>query len=134
MRITHLLDTNIVSDLVRRPRGVVRDRIAEIGPDAVGVNVIVAAELRYGCIKKGSSALTKQVDQILNAINILPLEAGLEHHYARIRRDLDIRGTPIGPNDFLIAAHVVQLNCCLVTANREEFGRVPELRVENWLE
>ncbi len=134
MRITHLLDTNIVSDLIRRPRGVVRDRIADMGPDSVGINVIVAAELRYGCIKKGSNALTKQVDQILNAINILPLEPGLEHRYARIRRELDIRGTPIGPNDLLIAAHVVQLNCCLVTANREEFGRVPELRVENWLE
>jgi len=43
-------------------------------------------------------------------------------------------GTPIGPNDLLIAAHARAANSILVTANTSEFSRVPELNIENWLE
>ncbi len=52
-----MLDTNIVSELARNPHGIVASRIAEVGPDAICVSIITAAELRYGCAKKGSPRL-----------------------------------------------------------------------------
>ncbi|MFB1489605.1 MULTISPECIES: PIN domain-containing protein [unclassified Thiocapsa] len=48
----NLLDTNIVSDLVRRPAGRIRDCIAERGEGQVCTSIIVAAELRFGAAKK----------------------------------------------------------------------------------
>jgi tRNA(fMet)-specific endonuclease VapC len=52
---------------------------------------------------------------------------------ARIRAVLEAAGTPIGPNDLLIAAHALSLGATLVTDNLREFARVPGLAVENWL-
>lgn len=63
---------------------------------------------------------------------MLPLEQPADEHYASIRTDLQSRGTPIGPNDLLIAAQTRHLGLTLVTENEREFRRVRELRVENW--
>jgi tRNA(fMet)-specific endonuclease VapC len=128
-----MLDTNIVSDLVRRPQGRVFDRIATHGGEAMCVSIVTAAELRYGCIRKGSARLTAQVDAVLASIDVLPFDVPADVRYAVIRAALDAAGTPIGPNDLLIAAHAVAADVTLVTANVGEFGRVPGLRVENWL-
>jgi stress-induced morphogen len=57
-----LLDTNIVSDLVRHPQGIVYDRIAEEGEETVCISLIVAAELRFGAARKRSERLTRQVE------------------------------------------------------------------------
>jgi tRNA(fMet)-specific endonuclease VapC len=129
----YLLDTNIISDLVRRPRGPVADRISEVGEEAVCASIVVAAELRYGAAKSGSSRLAERVELLLSALEILPLESPVDHHYAEIRHHLAEQGTPIGPNDLLIAAHAIASDLTLVTANTREFGRVPSLRIENWL-
>jgi tRNA(fMet)-specific endonuclease VapC len=67
-----MLDTNIVSDLVRSPQGRVFDRIAALGSDTMCISIITAAELRYGCTKKGSPRLLAQVETILGSIEILP--------------------------------------------------------------
>ncbi|MHB1292986.1 MAG: PIN domain-containing protein, partial [Sulfuricella sp.] len=64
---------------------------------------------------------------------ILPLETPVEEHYADIRNKLERAGTPIGPNDLLIASHARALGLTLVTDNVREFSRVPGLAVENWL-
>jgi tRNA(fMet)-specific endonuclease VapC len=129
----YLLDTNILSDLVRHPAGRIRDRIAEHGEDSVCTSIVVAAELRYGAMKAASSRLTDRIQRVLEAIDILPLEPPVDTHYARIRHDLSARGTPIGPNDLLIAAQALASNLTVVTANTREFERVPGLRVESWL-
>jgi tRNA(fMet)-specific endonuclease VapC len=129
-----LLDTNIVSDLVRRPQGPVAARIAEEGAESVCIDVIVAAELRFGVQKRSSPKLAARIEAILSEIEILPLESPVEAAYAEIRHALETRGTPIGPNDLLIAAHARSLGLTLVTANLDEFRRVPGLGVENWLE
>jgi tRNA(fMet)-specific endonuclease VapC len=129
-----MLDTNIVSDLVRSPQGRVFDRIAALGSEAVCVSIITAAELRYGCAKKGSSRLLAQVDAILGSIEILALDVPADAEYAGIRAELEAAGKPIGPNDFLIAAHAYALGATLVTANVEEFQRVRGLRIENWID
>jgi len=90
-------------------------------------------ELRYGAAKRGSCRLTRQVEAILGAITILPLEAGTDRHYAAIRTALEKKGTPIGANDMLIAAQARAMGAVGVTANVAEFKRVPALRVEDWL-
>jgi tRNA(fMet)-specific endonuclease VapC len=128
-----LLDTNIVSDLVRNPQGRTSARIAELGEDAVATSIIVAAELRYGAAKKGSARLAAQVETILAALEVIPLEAPADAAYGEMRVALEAAGTPIGANDLLIAAQTLALDMVLVTNNEREFGRVGGLRVENWL-
>mgnify|MGYP006278860011 FL=1 len=129
-----MLDTNIVSELVRRPQGLVTDRIAKEGEESVCTSIVVAAELRFGAKKKGSARLARQLEAVLSAIPVLPLEKPADEQYARLRHALEKAGTPIGPNDMLIAAHALSQNLAIVTANRREFSRVAGLAVENWLE
>lgn len=133
MSLRFLLDTNIVSDLVRQPQGRVAAKLAEVGEDAIATSIIVAAELRYGAGKKASPRLTRQLEAVLGAIEILPLEAPADARYGELRAALERAGTPIGANDLLIAAHALALDMVLVTDNMREFERVVGLRVENWL-
>ena len=129
----YLLDTNIVSHLVRHPQGIIRDRIAEVGEQTVCVSLLVAAELRFGAAKKQSTRLTRQVEAVLSVLPILPPETPVDVHYAELRVGLETAGCPIGPNDLIIAAHARALGLTLVTHNLTEFARVPGLIVQNWL-
>lgn len=131
--VTHLLDTNILSELLRNPHGKVAAKIRRQGEETVATSVVVAAEIRYGCAKKGSAKLTAQASALLDVLPILPLEVPADLAYGEIRHALESSGQPIGPNDLLIAAQARSLGLTLVTANTDEFSRVPDLRVENWL-
>jgi tRNA(fMet)-specific endonuclease VapC len=130
----YLLDTSILSDLVRRPQGRIAERIAELGEERVITSIVVACELRFGVAKRDSKKLSRQVEAVLGAITVLPLEPGIDRHYAAIRATLEKQGTPIGANDLLIAAHARALHAVCVTANVAEFSRVSGLKVENWLD
>lgn len=130
----YLLDTNILSALVRAPQGRVAERIAAVGEETVCTSVIVAAELRFGALKRASPRLTRQVELILAALPVVPFEPPMDRYYAQLRQQLFSAGTPIGPNDMLIAAQALALPCRLVTANLGEFQRVAGLEVDNWLE
>lgn len=131
--LKYLFDTNIVSDLIRRPGGPVAGEIARVGEVSIATSIVVASELRYGALKSGSDRLIERLDRILSAMTVLPLEPPVDKHYAEIRFELARAGTPIGPNDLLIAGHARALELVVVTANEREFRRVPGLRVENWL-
>ena len=131
--LAYLLDSNILSDLVRNPQGMVAAQITAAGEDTVCTSVIVAAELRYGAIKSNSAKLAQRIDMILSALEILPLETPADRQYASLRHHLTHQGTPIGPNDLLIAAHALAHDLTVITANVGEFSRVPGLKVENWL-
>jgi tRNA(fMet)-specific endonuclease VapC len=133
MALRYLLDTNIISELVRRPAGQVARRIAEVGEDSICISIVVAAELRYGAEKSESKQLSERIGLMLSALEILSLEAPADQHYGDLRRQLARQGTPIGPNDLLIAAHALAADLILVTANTREFERVQFLRIENWL-
>jgi tRNA(fMet)-specific endonuclease VapC len=128
-----LLDTNILSDSVRRPHGRVADRIKRVGEQRICTSIIVAAELRYGAAKKGSSQLKKQLETVLNAVDVLALEAPADTLYGELRVRLERIGQIIGANDLLIAAHALTLGHTVVTDNEREFSRVNDLRIENWL-
>lgn len=129
----YLLDTNILSDLIKHPSGSLADRIKELDESSFCTSVIVACELRYGALKKGSKELTSKIELLLANIIVLPLSDDVDRHYAQVRATLEKRGKPIGANDMLIAAHALALDITLVTANESEFDRVPGLTVENWL-
>jgi tRNA(fMet)-specific endonuclease VapC len=129
----YLLDTNILSHLVKEPAGIVAHRIEAVGEDAICTSIIIASELRFGAEKKGSPRLSAQLEKVLSALEILPLEEPADRHYAAIRAHLQRIGQPIGYNDMFIAAHALALSLTLVTHNQAEFARVPGLTVENWL-
>ncbi|MGA7219668.1 MAG: type II toxin-antitoxin system VapC family toxin [Candidatus Sulfotelmatobacter sp.] len=129
----YLLDTNIVSDLVRNPQGIVARKIRAVGEARVCTSIIVAAELRYGAAKKNSERLTTQLEAVLGALEVFPLKAPADTAYGLLRTKLEREGTPIGGNDLLIAAQSLSLGYVLVTDNEREFARVSDLRLENWL-
>lgn len=133
MPLRYLLDTNILSELVRKPQGIIATRIAAVGEEAVCTSIIVAAELRYGAIKSGSLKLAQQVDLVLSALEILPLKQPVDRYYGNIRYQLTSQGTPIEPNNLLIAAHALSSELTVVTANTKEFARISHLKIENWL-
>jgi tRNA(fMet)-specific endonuclease VapC len=129
----YLLDTNIVSHLVRDPHGRVTQRIREVGEAQVCTSIIVAAELRYGATKSGSARLATRLEVVLGAIDVLPFEAPADITYGLVRASLERYGQLIGANDLLIAAQVMTLGHTLVTDNEREFRRIEKLSCENWL-
>lgn len=129
----YLLDTNILSNLVRNPQGRIMEKIALVGDDKICTSVIVSAELRFGAAKKQSPRLTAQVETILSALDVLAFESPADEVYAESRAKLEGMGRSIGANDLLIAAHGLATGCVVVTDNESEFCRVEGLTVENWL-
>lgn len=129
----YLLDTNIFSDLLRNPDGLAAGHILRVGHRAVYTSIIVAAEMRYGCAKKGSPKLLAKVQSLLDTIPVLPLDLPVDVEYGGIRAELEAAGEPIGANDLLIGAHAYTLGLTLVTGNTGEFERIRGLVVENWL-
>lgn len=129
----YLLDTNIVSDMVRNPGGQVAAALSSVGDRAVCTSIVVACEIRFGVIRRGSARLRAQVETVLSGLLVLPLEQPAQWRYGEIRAYLEGIGKPIGYNDLFIAAHALALDVTLVTNNVNEFSRVPGLRLENWL-
>ena len=119
----YLLDTNILSSLVRIPDGPVARRIEEVGEANVYTSVIVAAELRFGAARKGSERLSRQVDGALDRLPVEALQMPCDRVYADLRAGLERAGTPIGANDLLIAAQALADASVLVTDNTREFER-----------
>src|SRR6516165_9247159 len=129
----YMLDTNIISGLMKSHQGPAAKRVMAVGEDRICTSIIVAAELRYGCAKSGSKRIIKAVEDVLGEITVLPFEAPADAEYGLIRSELERTGQPIGGNDLLIAAHACAVNATVVTANVGEFARIGRLNVENWL-
>lgn len=129
----YLLDTNILSDLIRHPQGRVAERIAKVGESKICTSIIVAAELRFGAAKKASPRLTRQLEAVLGAMEILAFDKPADKAYGLLRARLERSGMPIGGNDLLIGAHALALGCTVVTDNETEFRRIESLQCENWL-
>ena len=129
----YLLDTNIITALVRDPRGSVFTKLQEKLPAPICTSIVVAAEVEFGLAKGVSTRMHAQVQAIMGSLEVLPLAAPVHQHYGKIRALLAQRGQPIGPNDLFIAAHARALGMTLVSNNLREFERVPGLLLENWL-
>ena len=129
-----MLDTNIVTDLVRNPAGKAAARLAAVGDDGIAISIIVAAEIRFGLAKLGSRSLSARVEAVLHVLPVIAFDRPADEHYGDIRNALRKSGRMIGPNDLFIAAHARALGVPLVTNNVAKFKRVEGLEIEDWLE
>jgi tRNA(fMet)-specific endonuclease VapC len=129
-----LLDTNILSNAIRNPRGNVVHMMRLNKLSSLCTSSIVSSEMRYGAQKKGSARLSREVDELLGRIEILDYDDDASRAYAMIRTKLETAGNSIGITDLHIAAHALSFGLTLVTDNVREFSRVEGLKVENWLD
>ena len=119
----YLLDTNILSHLVRQPQGPVADHLADVGEANVLTSIIVACELRYGAAKRGSRKLMRQVEAVLSAMNHQTPRIGYRTHLCvdscgpREERHAHWREYSHTP----IAAHARAIDAVCVTDNVAEF-------------
>ncbi len=131
-----MLDTNALSELVRNPHGTLAQKLNALEPDTVCTSIVAACELRFGARRKGSAPLTQRVEQLLQALTVLPLDTPADEHYADIRATLERSGTAdrggIGSHDLFIAAHARSRGMTLLTRKLREFQRIPGLTVEDW--
>jgi tRNA(fMet)-specific endonuclease VapC len=128
-----LLDTDMVSYLMRDQSHRLRRRLNYFSAGDVAMSAITAAELLYGVGRRDSSRNRQVLDRFMSLLVVAAFDAGAAAVYGEIRVALERRGTPIGAHDMLIAAHAIALDVPLVTHNAREFRRVPGLRVEDWL-
>ena len=129
----YLLDTNICIYIIKRKPALVFERLREIAIDSIAISSISVAELEYG-VRKSLQPEKNQpaLNDFLAPLTILDFGYPATIEYGIIRNALEIKGTPIGPLDLLIAAHAKSLDLILVTNNEREFSRIDGLRVENW--
>jgi len=129
-----MLDTNIISDVVRNPAGPAANVLQTLNSDDICISSIVLSEILFGIRRRGSERLSRLVEGVLERIDVIAYDDVAARRYADIRTALETRGTLIGATDLFIAAHALALNMVLVTNNMREFSRVPGLKLENWLE
>ena len=102
--------------------------------DRIVISAITYAELGFGAIgKKSSPKHNVIVDEFMARTNaVLAWDKGAVEATAQIKKYLSDKGTTIDNNDTMIAGNAVSEGCILVTNNRKEFDRVPDLEIEDW--
>lgn len=129
----YLLDTNVCARYLNGRSPTVRTRIRSTRREEIAVCSVVKAELFFGAMQSTDVERTlARQQQFLNLFVSLPFDDAAAIIYGRIRAELTELGTPIGPNDFQIAAIAMANNLILVTHNMGEFSRVPGLLLEDW--
>ncbi len=131
--IQYMLDTDICIYIIKRKPADVIKRLMKSRISQIGISSITLSELEYG-VEKSSKQEQNQVAlaQFLAPMEILSYGDEAAQQYGRLRAFLEKQGTPIGSLDMLIAAHALSIDCILVTNNEKEFGRVPNLKIDNW--
>ena len=131
----YLLDTNICIYVIKRRPPQVLARFQRCAVGDLGLSTMTLAELEYGAAKSQFPARNQTaLAAFILPLDVVPFDAAAAIAYGPIRATLERQGTPIGAMDLLIAAHAVSLGVTLVTNNTREFGRVPGLQVENWVD
>ncbi|MBL9039521.1 MAG: PIN domain-containing protein [Archangium sp.] len=128
-----LLDTNICIAWLKGSDAKLRDRVLKTAPAELWLCSVVKAELLYGARKSTRvEENLRRLDAFFSELGALPFDDRAATHYGLIRAQLERAGTPIGPNDLMVAAIALAADATLVTRNGAEFRRVPGLRVETW--
>jgi tRNA(fMet)-specific endonuclease VapC len=131
----YMLDTNICIYLIKRKPQQVLEKFQTHPVGDIGISSITVAELQYGVAKSQQQQQNQTaLDLFLAPLEIVDFDPAAARQYGRIRAELERAGTPIGAYDLLIASHAQSLAVTVVTNNIGEFARVPELKVENWVE
>ena len=128
----YALDTNSVVYFFK-DMGRVAERLLATPPANVALPAIVLYELELGVAKSNAPERRRaQLEELVRRVRILPFGADEARVTARIRAELERVGRPISPLDFLIAGTALHHGAILVTHNRDEFGRVGGLSLEDW--
>ncbi len=129
----YLLDSNVWIAVLRRPTSALAHRFRSVCPKDMRTCSTVVAELRHGCLRSAKPVANRAlVDALFAPVISLPFDDASAEHFARIRHFLEVAGSVIGPYDLQIAAIARSNDLTLVTHNTSEFGRVPNLAVEDW--
>jgi len=127
-----MLDTDAVS-FALRGLGDVGERLTAHAPSEVCLSAISLSELRFGADKRRSKRLHHLIDTFAATVDVLPFDSLAAATFGRVCAALQLKGTPIGTLDTLIAAHAMSLNLTLVTNNTKHFKQVRGLKTQNWL-
>lgn len=129
----YLPDTNAWIAYLNPSASRVKSRFAAHPADAIGLSSVVKAELLFGAHRSARPHENlRTLDTLFQAFQSVPFDDLAADHYGRVRAELAAQGTPIGPNDLLIAATALAYNLVIVTHNTREFSRVPGLIFEDW--
>jgi tRNA(fMet)-specific endonuclease VapC len=129
----YLLDTNACIRILNGTSPALGQRLRFISRSQLRLSAVVKAELIYGA-RKGTRVAEnlRLLERFFDTIASIPFDDACAEQYGLLREELDRAGTPIGPNDLLIAATARAYSAILVTHNVREFSRVAELRIEDW--
>ncbi|HVO61316.1 MAG TPA: type II toxin-antitoxin system VapC family toxin [Terriglobales bacterium] len=132
MSTLRLLDTNTASYVIKGHPARVRERLLKTPMADVAISVVTEAELRFGVERRPElPRLRVAVEEFLLRLEILPWDSEAARHYARIRTEVERKGTPMGNLDMMIAAQALASGATLVSSDRV-FQRVKGLKVEDW--
>ncbi len=131
----YLLDTNTCIYIIKKKPVEVLERFQSLPLGDVGISTITLSELQYGVAKSTQPEKNQQaLQQFLIPLEIVEFDYEASVVYGELRVHLEKTGQPIGALDMLIAAHAKSLDITIVTNNEREFRRVPNLKVENWVQ
>ncbi|MFW5452909.1 PIN domain-containing protein [Thioalkalivibrio sulfidiphilus] len=129
----YLLDTNIlIAAMKGHPQ--VREHLEVTPLQEIVLSPVVLGELELGVAKsRYRDKNAARLAELVRGIALQPIDAEVARHYARIRAALEQAGTPIGANDYWIAAQALAQELILVSDNVREFSRVDGLKLQNWM-
>lgn len=133
--MTYLLDSNAWIAYMRRKDPALIQRIQQTNPNDIVLCSVVLGELYYGAFHGLAQKLNRNltlITQLRRRFVSVPFDDQSVEEYGKIRADLATKGTPIGPNDLMIAAIAHAHGLTLVTHNIAEFSRVAGLTLEDW--
>lgn len=132
--MNYFLDTNTCIYFLNGKYESIKDRLMGLPPDRIKIPAIVKAELLLGALKRDRKETTlKKIEQFLSPFDIVPFSDAAAYEYGVIRYALELTGTPIGPNDLIIAASTIADNAILVTHHVKDFSKVSKLKMEDWV-
>lgn len=132
--MNYFLDTNICVYYLKGMYGSIAENLLRRHPEEIRIPSMVKAELLYGAYRsQRSSENIELLEEFLFPFRIVGFSDNECIEYARIRAELEAKGTIVRPNDLIIASTVVAHDGVLVTNDEKEFNRVRGLTVENWI-
>ena len=130
----YMLDTNICIGIIRQNSSKLIQRLITCTPGDVGVSSITIAELAHGAQKSSQTQKNMAaLEQFLLPLEIADFDQQASMIYGIIRAKLEQEGNRIGAMDMLIGAHALSMDITLVTHNPNEFHRIQNLKLDDWM-
>ena len=131
----YFLDTNICIYFLKGMYPKLKEKLLNHSPEMIVIPSITKAELLYGAEKsQRKEENLEKISEFLLPYRIQGFNDAETTAYAVIRKELEEKGTLIGPNDMIIASIVLANNGVLITKNTKEFNRIKGLEIEDWTE